>query len=91
MRDTIALLKKHTVVMEQDYFVVLENSKAEMIEVADKALGHTKEQILPLQAKEANNVKDRRRKFQIKVLEFRGEFLTKMPDNVTEVTEETID
>ena len=63
MRDTIALLKKHVVPMQQDYFVLLENSKADMIEVADKALGPTKEAILPLQNKEANNVKDRRRKF----------------------------
>lgn len=63
LRDTTALLKKHAVQMDQDYFVVLENSKAEMLEVADKALGPTKEAILPLQAQEANNVKERRRKF----------------------------
>ena len=63
MRDTVALLKKHAVPMQQDYFVLLENSKTDLIETADKALGPTKEAILPLQSKEANNVKDRRRKF----------------------------
>ena len=82
LRDTTALLKKHAVQMDQDYFVVLENSKAEMVEVSDKALGPTKEAILPLQAKEANNVKERRRKFQGKIYAFRQEFSTKLPFNV---------
>jgi hypothetical protein len=48
MRDTITLLKKHAVPMQQDYFVLLENARSDMIEVADKALGPIKEAILPL-------------------------------------------
>lgn len=63
MKETILLLKKHGVEMNQDFLVLLENCKTDLIDLADRALGPTKEQILPLQSKEANNVKDRRRKF----------------------------
>ena len=71
MKETILLLKKHAVEMKQDYLVTLENLKTDLIDVSDRALGPTKEAILPLQSKEANNVKDKRRKFQIQVLEYR--------------------
>ena len=74
MKDVILLLKKHAVDMNQDFLVLLENCKTDLIDVSDRALGPTKEQILPLQSKEANNVKERRRVFQTKVIEFRKEF-----------------
>ena len=74
MKEVILLLKKHAVEMNQDYLVLLENCKTNLLDVSDRALGPTKEQILPLQGKEANNVKDRRRKFQISVFEYRKEF-----------------
>ena len=63
MKEIILLLKKHAVDMKEDYLVLLENCKTDLIDVSDRALGPTKEQILPLQGKEANNVKDNRRKF----------------------------
>ena len=91
MKDNILLLKKHGVDMGQDFLVLLENCKTDLLDVADRALGPTKEQILPLQSKEANNVKDRRRKFQIKVLEYRREFQSALPYNVTETSPEIIE
>jgi len=48
MKQTIMLLKKHQVKMEDDYLVKLENSKTALIEVSEKALGPVKEAILPL-------------------------------------------
>ena len=84
MKEVILLLKKHAVEMNQDYLVLLENCKTDLIDVADRALGPTKEQILPLQSKEANNVKDRRRKFQIRTLEYRREFQSALPYSITE-------
>ena len=74
MKETILLLKKHAVEMNQDYLVKLENCKTELHDVSDRALGPTKEAILPLQGKEANNVKDNRRKFQLKTFDYRKEF-----------------
>ena len=74
MKETILLLKKHAVEMNQDYLVKLENCKTELVDVSDRALGPTKEAILPLQGKEANNVKDNRRKFQLKTFDYRKEF-----------------
>ena len=73
MKETIILLKKHAVEMKADYLVELENCKTDLLDVADRALGPTKEAILPLQGKEANNVKDKRRAFQLKVIDFRRE------------------
>lgn len=63
MKETILLLKKHAVEMNADFLVLLENCKTDLIDVSDRALGPTKEQILPLQNKEANNVKERRKQF----------------------------
>ena len=48
MKQAILLLKKHQVKMDEDYLVKLENSKTALIEVSERALGHVKEQILPL-------------------------------------------
>ena len=42
-------MKKHLVKMDQDFLVVLENSKTQLLDVSEKALGPVKEAILPLQ------------------------------------------
>lgn len=67
LRDTIQLLKKHNVDVQiskgVDLLVVIENAKSDLLETTDRALGHTKEQILPLQSKESDNVKTRVRQF----------------------------
>jgi hypothetical protein len=49
MKQTIMLLKKHQLKMEEDFLVKLENSKTSLVDVSEKALGSVKEQILPLQ------------------------------------------
>ena len=49
LKQTIMLLKKHGVKMEEDFIVKLENCKTQLIEVSEKALGPVKEAILPLQ------------------------------------------
>ena len=77
--------------MKEDYLVELENCKTDLVDVSDRALGPTKEAILPLQGKEANNVKDNRRKFQIKVFEYRKTFQSALPYNVTDASAEIID
>ena len=43
MKDIILLLKKHGVEMNQDFLVLLENCKTDLIDVSDRALGPTKE------------------------------------------------
>lgn len=48
MKQTIMLLKKHQVKMDEDFLVKLENSKTALAEVSEKALGPVKESILPL-------------------------------------------
>lgn len=63
MKDTILLLKRHQLPMDQDYLVRLENAKSALAEVSEKALGQCKTQILPLQYQEQGNLKDRLRKF----------------------------
>jgi len=91
MKQVIGLLKKHNVKMDEDFLVKLENSKTALVDISEKALGPVKEAILPLQNKEATNIKDRLRKFEIKVAEFRQEFQTKCPYNVSDSSVETID
>lgn len=81
MKQVIALLKKHAVKMDEDYLVKLENCKTTLVDVSEKALGPVKEAILPLQNKEATNIKDRLRKFEIKVAEFRQDFQANLPYN----------
>ena len=76
--------------MKADYLVELENCKTDLLDVADRALGPTKEAILPLQGKEANNVKDKRRAFQLKVIDFRREFTSALPYNKTDSSPEII-
>ena len=65
MKQAILLLKKHQVKMEEgvDYLVILENNKSQLIDVSEKALGPIKEQILPLQNQEAQNIKGRLARF----------------------------
>lgn len=48
MKQTIMLLKKHQLKMEEDFLVKLENSKTSLVEVCAEAIGPVKEQILPL-------------------------------------------
>jgi len=48
MKQTVMLLKKHGVKMEEDFLVKLENCKTQLVEVSEKALGPVKEAILPL-------------------------------------------
>lgn len=48
MKQTIMLLKKHQIKMEEDYLVKLENSKTALKDVSERALGPVKEAILPL-------------------------------------------
>ena len=91
MKQVIGLLKKHNVKMEEDFLVKLENNKTALLDVSEKALGPVKEQILPLQNKEATNIKDRLRKFEIRVAEFRQEFQTNCPYNIQNTTPEIID
>jgi hypothetical protein len=74
--------EKHQLKMDVDYIVGLENSKTALGEVTQKALGPVKEAILPLQTAEAGNIKDRLRKFDIRVREYRQEFQGKCPYNV---------
>lgn len=82
MKETVLLLKKHQLKMDTDLLVHLENSKTVLVEVSQDALGRVKEKILPFQTKEASNIKDRLRKFEIKVGEFRLEFQNECPYNV---------
>jgi len=49
MKQTVMLLKKHGVKMEEDFLVKLENCKTQLVEVSEKALGPVKEAVLPLQ------------------------------------------
>ena len=77
MKATIDLLKKHRtmeLIDGEDFTVKLENSKTALVEISEKALGPVKEQILPLQTQEASNIKDRLRKYEIKVGEYRMMF-----------------
>jgi len=48
MKQTVMLLKKHGVKMEEDFLVKLENCKTQLVEVSERALGPVKEAILPL-------------------------------------------
>lgn len=71
MKNTVVLLKKHGVAPEGDLLIRLENQKTKLIEVSENALGPVKEQILPLQSIEANNIKIELEHFRKKIEEFR--------------------
>ncbi len=74
MKQTVMLLKKHGVKMEDDFLVKLEDCKATLNEVSERALGPVKEAILPLQNQEAGNIKKKLLDFVKKVAEFRIKF-----------------
>ena len=65
--------------MNIEYLVELENSKTKLVDVSMNALGPVKEKILPMQTKEASNIKSRLIKFEIKVGEFRLDFQNNVP------------
>lgn len=90
MKQTVMLLKKHQLKMDEDYLVKLENSKTALIDVSERALGPIKEAILPLQTQEASNIKDRLRKFEIKVQEYRMEFQNGCPYNISKSSPDII-
>ena len=93
MKQAILLLKKHQVKMEEgvDYLVILENNKSQLIDVSEKALGPIKEQILPLQNQEAQNIKGRLARFSIEVQEFRIKFQNNCPFHIQDSSPEIID
>jgi uncharacterized coiled-coil DUF342 family protein len=76
--------------MDEDFLVTLENAKTTLIEVSERALGPTKEAILPLQTAEAKDIKERLRHFVVKVAEYRYEFQTNCPYHVSSSSPETI-
>jgi len=59
-------------------------------DVAEKALGPVKGRILPIQKKEAENIKSDVRMFRLKVDDFRQEFRSNCPYHVTGATPEDI-
>ena len=81
MKQAVMLLKKHqqsmpkdAKMMEEDFLVKLEHAKTALVEVSERALGPTKEAILPLQTAEAKDIKARLQGFVNKVGEYRQEF-----------------
>jgi len=90
MKQTIMLLKKHQIKMEEDYLVKLENSKTALEDVSERALGTVREAILPLQTQEAGNINDKLRKFNIKVHDYRVEFQSKCPYHISNSSPEII-
>ena len=91
MKQTVLLLKKHGIKMEEDFLVKLENCKTQLIEVSEKALGPVKEAILPLQNQEAGNIKKKLLDFQKKVAEFRIKFQQQCPYNIDQSSIAIID
>jgi hypothetical protein len=86
IRATIQMLKKHADDFEmdptKDYVVECENAKTFLNEVSIKALGPVKENILPLQKSEAENVKERRERFILKVKTYRKDFMEALPYHI---------
>lgn len=83
MKETYLALKKHSDQMTDwdntDYNVRLDMGKTTLNEVTDRAMRQVKEQILPLQKMEGDNVKLRREKFLQDVKAFRFEFINALP------------
>jgi hypothetical protein len=92
MKACILLLKKHGVAMkpEDDFLVILENSKTQLIDVAEKALGPIKGKILPIMTKESENIKSEVRGFRLKVDDYRQEFRAACPYHITDSSPEII-
>lgn len=91
MKQSVLLLKKHGVEMEEDLIIDLENQKTKLTEVSETALGPVKEKILPLQNYEANNIKNDLDKFKVQIDDFRADFRKNCPYNVEEANAESID
>ena len=91
MKQTVMLLKKHGIKMEEDFLVKLENCKTQLIEVSEKALGPVKEAILPLQNQEAGNIKKKLEGFKGKVAEFRIKFQQYCPYHIDQYSVAIID
>lgn len=87
-------MKKHNVDVSVskgvDLLVTIENSKTDLNDTSDNALGSVKEAILPLQSKESDNVKGRVRLFQIKVLDYRQEFQRALPYRQEDASQDVI-
>ena len=90
MKETVQLLKKHGVQPEEDLLLKIENSKTQLSEVSERALGSVKEQILPLQTQEGANIKKQLDEFSITVEKFRDEFQTNCPYHVKKTDNEII-
>jgi hypothetical protein len=92
MKACILLLKKHGVAMkpEDDFLVILENSKTKLIDVAEKALGPVKGKILPIMTKESENIKSEVRGFKLKIGDFREEFRLNCPYHTEKTSPEII-
>jgi len=67
---------------EDDFLVILENSKTKLIDVAEKALGPVKGKILPIMTKESENIKSEVLGFKLKVDDFRQEFRENCPYHI---------
>lgn len=78
MKDTIQLLKKHIEHVEMepnvDYNLKCDTAKTTLSEISEKAMRQVKEQILPLQKMEGDNVKERKEHFYLRVIKFKNEF-----------------
>lgn len=91
MKTTVVLLKKHGVQPEEDLLIDLENMKTRLVEVSENALGPVKEQILPLQKIQADNIKQEIDEFKRKVEQFRKRFSETCPYHTENVNTEIID
>jgi len=90
MKKVIVTLKKHQVKMDEDFLVTLETNKVRLKEISEKALGPVKESILPLQNKEAENIKRRLARFGVVVQEFRIKFQNTLPYHTNQTSPEII-
>jgi dynein heavy chain len=84
-------MKKHQVKVDDDYLVVLENNKSQLIDVSERALGPIKEAILPLQNQEAQNIKARLARFSVEVQEFRIKFQNNCPFHISDSSPDIIE
>lgn len=91
MKVTVVLLKKHGVTYEEDLLIDLENMKTRLVEVSENALGPVKEQILPLQKIQADNIKHEIDEFKHKVEDFRRRFIENCPYHTETATPDVID
>lgn len=69
-----------------DFNTKLDLAKTTLTEVSDRAMRQVKEQILPLQKMEGDNVKLRREKFLSEVKSFRYEFINSLPYHTSQTS-----